>query len=201
MNTSRNSIPFSAPLTSVRAFACLAAIALSGCAGLKLPELGRPTESPAPVTAPAPVAAPVATPAPAAAPLGAAAPLNPALERRGKLTATGYAVIGVQPDKNGPQQRLMAIRAAKIDAYRGLAEQVYGLYIDSSTTVGELMIKSDTFRTRVEGVIFGAVLSSITPMNNDTYEVTLTLDRSAVAEMLALYLEPLGAANAASKMK
>jgi hypothetical protein len=197
MNTSRNSIPFSAPLTSVRAFACLAAIALSGCAGLKLPELGRPTESPAPVTAPAPVA----VPAPAAAPLGAAAPLNPALERRGKLTATGYAVIGVQPDKNGPQQRLMAIRAAKIDAYRGLAEQVYGLYIDSSTTVGELMIKSDTFRTRVEGVIFGAVLSSITPMNNDTYEVTLTLDRSAVAEMLALYLEPLGAANAASKMK
>ena len=197
MNTSRNPIPFSAPLTSARAFACLAAIALSGCAGLKLPELGRPTESPAPVTAPAPVA----TPAPAAAPLGAAAPLNPALERRGKLTATGYAVIGVQPDKNGPQQRLMAIRAAKIDAYRGLAEQVYGLYIDSSTTVGELMIKSDTFRTRVEGVIFGAVLSSITPMNNDTYEVTLTLDRSAVAEMLALYLEPLGAANAASKMK
>ena len=197
MNTSRNSIPFSAPLTSVRAFACLAAIALSGCAGLKLPELGRPTESPAPVTAPAPVA----VPAPAAAPLGAAAPLNPALERRGKLTATGYAVIGVQPDKNGPQQRLMAIRAAKIDAYRGLAEQVYGLYIDSTTTVGELMIKSDTFRTRVEGVIFGAVLSSITPMNNDTYEVTLTLDRSAVAEMLALYLEPLGAANAASKMK
>jgi len=197
MNTSRNSIPFSAPLTSVRAFACLAAIALSGCAGLKLPELGRPTESPAPVTAPAPVA----VPAPAAVPLGAAAPLNPALERRGKLTATGYAVIGVQPDKNGPQQRLMAIRAAKIDAYRGLAEQVYGLYIDSSTTVGELMIKSDTFRTRVEGVIFGAVLSSITPMNNDTYEVTLTLDRSAVAEMLALYLEPLGAANAASKMK
>ncbi len=197
MNTSRNSIPFSAPLTSVRAFACLAAIALSGCAGLKLPELGRPTESPAPVTAPAPVA----VPAPAAVPLGAAAPLNPALERRGKLTATGYAVIGVQPDKNGPQQRLMAIRAAKIDAYRGLAEQVYGLYIDSTTTVGELMIKSDTFRTRVEGVIFGAVLSSITPMNNDTYEVTLTLDRSAVAEMLALYLEPLGAANAASKMK
>ena len=197
MNTSRNSIPFSAPLTSVRAFACLTAIALSGCAGLKLPELGRPTESPAPVTAPALVA----VPAPAAAPLGAAAPLNPALERRGKLTATGYAVIGVQPDKNGPQQRLMAIRAAKIDAYRGLAEQVYGLYIDSSTTVGELMIKSDTFRTRVEGVIFGAVLSSITPMNNDTYEVTLTLDRSAVAEMLALYLEPLGAANAASKMK
>ena len=115
MNTSRNSIPFSAPLTSVRAFACLAAIALSGCAGLKLPELGRPTESPAPVTAPALVA----VPAPAAAPLGAAAPLNPALERRGKLTATGYAVIGVQPDKNGPQQRLMAIRAAKIDAYRG----------------------------------------------------------------------------------
>ena len=197
MNTSRNPIPFSAALTSARAIACLAAIALSGCAGLKLPELGRPTESPAPVTAPAPVA----VPAPAAVPLGAAAPLNPALERRGKLTATGYAVIGVQPDKNGPQQRLMAIRAAKIDAYRGLAEQVYGLYIDSSTTVGELMIKSDTFRTRVEGVIFGAVLSSITPMNNDTYEVTLTLDRSAVAEMLALYLEPLGAANAASKMK
>ena len=44
---------------------------------------------------------------------------------------------------------------------------------------------------RVEGVIYGATLTSITPVNNDTYEVTLTLDSVAVNDLRALYLEQL----------
>ena len=115
--------------------------------------------------------------------------IKPLLERRDSILATGYAVIGVQNNKNGPQQRLLAIRAAKIDAYRGLAEQVYGLYLDANTTVSDLTIMSDTFRTRVEGVIYGATLSSINPVNNDTYEVTLSLDRGAVNDLRLLYLD------------
>ena len=48
---------------------------------------------------------------------------------------------------------------------------------------------NDTFRTRVEGVIFGAKLTSITPLNNDTYEVTMSLDRGTVNDLRLLYLE------------
>ena len=117
------------------------------------------------------------------------ASFRPTMDRRETIMATGYAVIGVQNNKNAPQQRLLAIRAAKIDAYRGLAEQVYGLNLDANTTVSEMTVMNDTFRTRVEGVIFGAKLTSITPLNNDTYEVTMSLDRSTVNDLRLLYLE------------
>ena len=119
--------------------------------------------------------------------------LKPLLERRETLVATGYAVIGVQNNKNAPQQRLLAIRAAKIDAYRSLAEQVYGIYLDANTTVSDLTVTSDSFRTRVEGVIYGATITSINPVNNDTYEVTLSLDRASVNDLRVLYLEHLAA--------
>lgn len=111
------------------------------------------------------------------------------LVRQKSLTATGYAVISVQNHKLPAQQRLMAIRAAKADAYRNLAEQVYGLLLESSTSVSDLAVTSDRFRARVEGTIFGAMLTSITPVNNDTYEVTLTLDGSVVSDIRALYVE------------
>ncbi len=56
----------------------------------------------------------------------------PLVEKRETLTATGYAVISVQNSKNPAQQRLMAIRASKLDAFRSLTEQVYGQQLDAS---------------------------------------------------------------------
>ena len=44
---------------------------------------------------------------------------------QGNIVATGYAVISVQPHDNPAQQRLLSIRASKLDAYRSLMEQVY----------------------------------------------------------------------------
>ena len=114
--------------------------------------------------------------------------VTPLVERIENLTSTGYAVVSVQNHRNPAQQRLMAIRASKLDAYRSLTEQVYGQQLDATTTVADMMVQSDTFRTRVEGVIYGAVLVSITPAGDDTYETTLTLDRTVVQDLRALYL-------------
>ena len=80
----------------------------------------------------------------------------PVVERRSAIRSTGYAVISVQPSDVDAQQRLLAIRASKLDAYRGLTEQVYGQYLDATTTVADMAVLSDTFRTQVEGVIYGA---------------------------------------------
>ena len=134
--------------------------------------------------------------APAAAKTNAAAQaglLAPMVERRETLTGTGYAVISVQNHRTAAQQRLMAIRASRLDAYRSLAEQVYGQYLDANTTVADMVVMSDTFRSRVEGVIYGAVLVSITPVGDDTYETTMSLDRGVVEELRALYLNQLAA--------
>jgi hypothetical protein len=110
---------------------------------------------------------------------------------KGNIVATGYAVISVQPHDNPAQQRLLSIRASKLDAYRSLMEQVYGQYLDANTTVGQMMVESDTFRARVQGVIYGAYLVSITPVGEDTYEVTMSLDRDIVNDLRVLYLDQM----------
>ena len=119
--------------------------------------------------------------------------IAPLVEKRETLVATGYAVISVQNHKNSAQQRLLAIRASKLDAYRALTEQVYGQQLDTSTTVADMTVMSDTFRAKVEGVIYGAVLVSITPVGDDTYETTLSLDQQVVRDLRALYLSQLAA--------
>ena len=112
----------------------------------------------------------------------------PLVEKRETITATGYAVVSVQNHRNPAQQRLMAIRASKLDAYRSLTEQVYGQQLDASATVADMVLTNDTFRTRVEGVIYGAKLVSITPVGEDTYETTLSLDRDVVQDLRTLYM-------------
>ena len=85
----------------------------------------------------------------------------------------------------------MAIKAARFDAYRQLTEIVFGVYIDSSTTIADLTIASDDFRSRIEGVIYGAELVKIEPVSGDTYAVTLALPNSTIGDLRALYLDQL----------
>ncbi|NBQ87294.1 MAG: hypothetical protein EBU07_07405 [Betaproteobacteria bacterium] len=124
---------------------------------------------------------------------GKSSMIAPLVEKRETITATGYAVISVQNHKNPAQQRLLAIRASKLEAYRSLTEQVYGQYLDATTTVADMTVMSDTFRAKVEGVIYGATLVSITPVGDDTYETTLSLDQAVVRDLRALYLSQLAA--------
>jgi hypothetical protein len=72
-----------------------------------------------------------------------------------------------------------------------LTEQVYGQQLDARTTVADMTVMSDTFRARVEGVIYGAVLVSITPVGDDTYETTLSLNSNLVSDLRALYVASL----------
>lgn len=109
-------------------------------------------------------------------------------ERGAKLVGIGYAVISVQNHSNPEQRRLLAIRSSKLDAYRALAEQVFGQYLDADTTIAEMMIEDDRFRARVEGVIYGARLVSIEPVGDDSYQTTLSLDQHVVSDLRALYM-------------
>jgi len=171
--------------TLASALLCSAGLVLSGCTSVQL--TADPVPAPASVK---PVAAAVVEKA-QDKPIEkreSAGMVAPMVEKRETLTATGYAVISVQNHRNPAQQRLMAIRAAKLDAYRSLTEQVYGQQLDATTTVADMMVQSDTFRAKVEGVIYGAVLVSITPAGDDTYETTLSLDKAVVQDLRALYL-------------
>jgi len=121
------------------------------------------------------------------------APPNPLIERIENMTATGYAVIAVQNHRNPAQQRLMAIRASKLDAYRSLTDQIYGLQLDANATVADMVVTSDSFRSKVQGVVYGATLVSITPVGEDTYETTLSIDKNIVLALRSHYLALMSA--------
>ena len=159
-------------MTPTRSMAALALVALAGCQTVPL----TPSGAEKTVT-----------------PSEPASMISPLIEKRETLVATGYAVISVQNHKNQAQQRLLAIRASKLDAYRALTEQVYGQQLDATTTVADMTIMSDTFRAKVEGVIYGATLVSITPVGDDTYETTLSLDQHVVRDLRSLYLGQVAA--------
>ncbi|WP_044409842.1 LPP20 family lipoprotein [Thiomicrospira microaerophila] len=98
---------------------------------------------------------------------------EPAPQEKIKITGVGYgAENGFEGFTDG-QRRLMAIRASKLDAYRSLAEQIYGIKIDSNTSVATLTAQSDSFRARVNAVVRGARIVSITPMADNNYETVL----------------------------
>lgn len=94
-------------------------------------------------------------------------------QERIKITGVGYGAQSTYEGFTGGQKRLMAIRASKLDAYRSLAEQLYGIKIDSNTSVATMTAQSDSFRARVNAVVKGARIVSITPMSDNNYETVL----------------------------
>lgn len=93
----------------------------------------------------------------------------------------GMAQISKQPGSSINEKRLMAIRAARLEALRDLTEQVHGISVTSETTLRETVIKNDSLRGLVAGEIRGARTERITPKGSDSYEVVLTLDPDVVA--------------------
>jgi hypothetical protein len=55
----------------------------------------------------------------------------------------------------GPQERLKALRLAELDALRLLTERVYGVHLDSRTTVYDFVLDNDQIRAGVEQCIRG----------------------------------------------
>ncbi len=90
-----------------------------------------------------------------------------------KIAGIGYGAESTFGAYTAGQRRLMAIRSSKLDAYRALAEQLYGIKIDSNTSVSTLTAKNDSFRARVNAVVRGARIVSVTPMADNNYETVL----------------------------
>lgn len=90
-----------------------------------------------------------------------------------KISGIGYGAESTFEGYTPGQRRLMAIRSAKLDAYRSLAEQLYGIKIDSNTSVATLTAQNDSFRARVDALVRGARLVSITPLADHNYETIL----------------------------
>jgi len=92
----------------------------------------------------------------------------------GEVYATG---IGAPPANavNAAQARAMAERAAQVVAYRNLLEIVKGVRVDSETVVENFMTKSDIIRTKIDGVIRGAMPIKKQYLSDGSVEITVVM--------------------------
>lgn len=95
---------------------------------------------------------------------------------------------------NAAQARMMARRAAVVDAYRQLAETIKGVNVDSETTVQSMMTLDDTTKTKVSAFIQGARIVSEQVIPDGGYEVTMTVSMFGVSNSLASAVMPRPAA-------
>lgn len=103
-------------------------------------------------------------------------PPAPLVTSPSKLTAVGYGSSATYGQYTAGQQKLMAIRAAQVDAYRNLAEQVYGFRVWGNTSVSAFATQNDSVRSYVDAFIRGAKVVNTTAIADGNYEVTVELD-------------------------
>lgn len=87
-------------------------------------------------------------------------PRGMAGQSTGEVHWTGGYVQGLgqgtaTPSGNRGKDRMMALRAAEVNAQRALAETIHGVRIDGETTVGGAM-RASVVTTRVQGIVRGA---------------------------------------------
>jgi hypothetical protein len=106
------------------------------------------------------------------------------------LKAIGYAPINSQRGDNDTVKMLMAIKASKLEAYRELAEQVYGQRIEGSQSLSSLVVSNESLKASVEGVIRGAEVVKSYPVGEDTYATELSLDMQRVYDIYLTTAKP-----------
>ena len=98
------------------------------------------------------------------------------------LRAIGYAPISSQPGDSKDIKNIMAMKASKLEAYRELAEQVYGRQVKGSSNLSNMIATDDKLRAKVQGVIRGAKIVKSYPVGN-TYATELELDMKLVHDL------------------
>lgn len=106
------------------------------------------------------------------------------------LTAVGYAPIDAQRGNTQSTKALMAMKASKLEAYRELAEQVYGQKIDGDQSLSQLVVQNSQLRASVQGLIRGARVVKAYPVGEDTYATELELDMKRVYDLYITMTKP-----------
>lgn len=116
---------------------------------------------------------------------------------RVQVSIPDWAAEMVRADGNGvppadmagtPQGRLMAARAAEVDAKRNLAERIMGFRIDSSTTVQDFVTQHDEINTQLNAYITGSYVKSTRYDGDGTATVTVEMPAMQIWEIVHEYI-------------
>ncbi|EAS44520.1 flagellar biosynthesis protein FlgP [Photobacterium profundum] len=109
-------------------------------------------------------------------------PLTEMRKNKDIVTAVGYATISEQRGRTNEEKRIRAMRASKIDAYRELTEQVYGMRISARAEMDDQQLGVESTDGAVDGIIRGAKVISSYPVG-DSYVTEMELDLSVMDRM------------------
>lgn len=98
------------------------------------------------------------------------------------LNAVGYASISEQTGRTAEEKQMRAMRASKVDAYRELAEQVYGLRVSGSVALSDQRLGPESTSSAVDGIIRGAEVVRSYPVG-DSYVTELRLDMNKMEKL------------------
>lgn len=100
----------------------------------------------------------------------AAEPLDEIIVRE-----SGFGTFVSEDQNDLIRQRLNARRASRLDAYRNLAERVYGTAIYGGSTVNEFVLENDRFRSYVDSYIRGAKVIAVNELDDGVVETVMEL--------------------------
>lgn len=98
------------------------------------------------------------------------------------IKAVGYAPLANQQGESPEQRMLQAMKASKLEAYRELAEQVYGQKIDYKVTMQQAMLGNDQLKASLQGLIRGARVVKTYPVG-EFYATEMELDFKLVFDL------------------
>ncbi len=92
------------------------------------------------------------------------------------LRVSGFGTYeDVGKDRANTRKRLMARRASQLDAYRNLAERVYGTVTHGGATVSDFVLQNDDFRAYVDSYIRGAKTLDVSEHSDGVVETVVEL--------------------------
>jgi len=104
------------------------------------------------------------------------------LSTKGKvIEVMGNAAL---PGSEG-HQKVMAKRAAELDAYRRLAQRLLDIRIDATTTVRDACLESDEIIANLSQVIKGAEAVAIRYLDDGTCEVDMQVTQSEIVRAIS----------------
>lgn len=95
------------------------------------------------------------------------------------IRVTGSGAAPYSKSLTPSQRKLLALRAAKLDAFRAIAEQIQGLKLVGNSSVANMTTVSDSFRTYVDGYLRGVNILSVKmePDGTSRAVAEITLDK------------------------
>lgn len=93
-----------------------------------------------------------------------------------RLTGIGIAAVSAGDDTSFNQRQIAAIRAAKLEALRALAEQLTGVRLQSKSTLAAAAMTHDSVETSVDTTLKGVRYVSVQPVQRGIYQAIAEID-------------------------